>query len=49
MREPGLIDLTNFVENEMTLANYTLFSREAVGETMRSLKNQYDISFTPML
>ena len=30
MREPGLIDLTNFIEDEMVLVNDPLFSREAV-------------------
>ena len=32
MREPGLIDLTNFIEDEMVLVNDPLFSREAVGQ-----------------
>ena len=32
IREPGLIDLTNFIEDEMVLANDPLFSREAVGQ-----------------
>ena len=31
MREPGLINLTNFIEDEMVLVNDPLFSREAVG------------------
>ena len=29
-REPGLLDLTNFIEDKMTLVNYPLFSREAI-------------------
>ena len=29
-REPGLLDLTNFIEDEMNLVNDPLFSREAV-------------------
>ena len=29
-REPGLLDLTNFVEDEMILVNDPLFSKEAV-------------------
>ena len=32
MREPGLIDLTNFIEDKMVLVNDLLFSREAVGQ-----------------
>ena len=32
MREPGLIDLTNFIEDKMVLVNDSLFSREAVGQ-----------------
>ena len=32
MRELGLIDLTNFTEDEMVLVNDPLFSREAVGQ-----------------
>ena len=32
MREPGLTDLTNFIEDEMVLVNDPLFSREAVGQ-----------------
>ena len=32
MREPGLIDLTNFIKDEMVLVNDPLFSREAVGQ-----------------
>ena len=32
MREPGLIDLTNFIEDEMVLVNDPPFSREAVGQ-----------------
>ena len=32
MRESGLIDLTNFIEDEMVLVNDPLFSREAVGQ-----------------
>ena len=32
MREPVLINLTNFIEDEMVLVNDTLFSREAVGQ-----------------
>ena len=28
MREPGLMDLTNFIEDEMVLVNDPLFSRE---------------------
>ena len=31
MPEPGLIDLTNFNEEEMVLVNDPLFSREAIG------------------
>ena len=31
-REPGLLDLTNFIEDEMNLVNGPLFSREAVGQ-----------------
>ena len=34
-REPGLLDLTNFIEDKMILVNDPLFPREAVG--------QYDI------
>ena len=30
-REPGLIELTNFIEDEMVIVNVPLFSREAVG------------------
>ena len=30
--EPGLLDLTNFIEDEMILVNDPLFSREAVGQ-----------------
>ena len=41
MREPGLIDLTNFIEDEMVLVNDPLFSREAVGQyEEKSLKQQ---------
>ena len=32
MREPGLIDLKNFIEDEMVLVNDPLFSTEAVGQ-----------------
>ena len=32
MREPELIDLTNFTEGDMVLVNDPLFSREAVGQ-----------------
>ena len=32
MREPGLTDLTNFIEDEMVLVNDPLFSRAAVGQ-----------------
>ena len=32
MREPRLIDLTNFIEDEITLVNNPLFSREALGQ-----------------
>ena len=32
MREPVLINLTNFIEDEMVLVNDSLFSREAVGQ-----------------
>ena len=32
MREPRLIDLTNFIEDEMALVNNPLFSREAVDQ-----------------
>ena len=31
-KEPQLIDLTNFVEDEMTLVNDTLYSRDAVSQ-----------------
>ena len=31
-REPGLPDLTNFIEGQMNLVNDPLFSREAVGQ-----------------
>ena len=49
MREPGLIDLTNFIEDEMVLVNDPLFSREAVGQyeekplkqQSRSTKNKF--------
>ena len=41
MREPGLIDLTNFIEDEMVLVNDPLFSREVVGQyEEKSLKQQ---------
>ena len=41
MREPGLMDLTNFIEDEMVLVNDPLFSREAVGQyEEKSLKQQ---------
>ena len=30
--EPGLLDLTNFIEDEMILVNDPLFSRQAVGQ-----------------
>ena len=30
-REAGLIELTNFIEDEMVIVNVPLFSREAVG------------------
>ena len=41
MQEPGLIDLTNFTEDEMVLVNDPLFSREAVGQyEEESLKQQ---------
>ena len=41
MREPGLIDLTNFIEDEMVLVIDSLFSREAVGQyEEKSLKHQ---------
>ena len=29
-RKPGLLDLTNFIEDKMALVNYPLFSREAI-------------------
>ena len=32
MRESGLTDLTNFIENEMVLVDDPLFSREIVGQ-----------------
>ena len=32
MREPGLIDLTNFTEDEIVLVNDPPFSREAIGQ-----------------
>ena len=32
MREPGLTDLTNFIEDEMVLVDDLLFSRETVGQ-----------------
>ena len=32
MRQPGLIDLPNFIEGEMVLVNDSLFSREAVDQ-----------------
>ena len=31
-REPGLLDLTDFIEDEINLVNDPLFSREAVGQ-----------------
>ena len=31
-REPGLLNLTNFIEDEMILVNDPLFSREAAGQ-----------------
>ena len=31
-KETGLLDLTNFIEGEMTLVNDLLFSREAAGQ-----------------
>ena len=31
-REPELLDLSNFIEDEIILVNYPLFSREAVGQ-----------------
>ena len=31
-RKPGLLDLTNFIENEIILVNNPLFSRQAVGQ-----------------
>ena len=41
MREPGLIDLTNVIEDEMVLVNDPLLSREAVGQyEEKSLKQQ---------
>ena len=41
MREPGLIDLINFIEDEMVLVNDPLFSGEAVGQYEdKSLKQQ---------
>ena len=39
-REPTLIDLSNFVEDEMTLVNYPLYSRKASINTLR--KDQQD-------
>ena len=40
-REPGLIVLTNFIEDEMVLVNDPLFSREAVVQyELKSLKQQ---------
>ena len=32
MREPGLTDLTNFIEDEIVLVNDPLFSRGAVSQ-----------------
>ena len=32
MREPGFIDLTSFIENNMNLVNDPLFSKETVGQ-----------------
>ena len=32
MRQPGLTDLTNFIEDEMVLVDDPLFSREIVGQ-----------------
>ena len=40
MREPGLTDLTNFIEDEMVLVNDPLFSREAVGQYEEKPLNQ---------
>ena len=42
MREPGLIDLTNFIEDEMVLVNDSLFSREAVGQYEEKPLNKDD-------
>ena len=44
MREPGLIDLTNFIEDEMVLVNDPLFSREAVGQYEEKSADQQSIS-----
>ena len=41
MREPGLTELANFIEDEMVLVNGPLFSREAFGQyEEKSLKQQ---------
>ena len=36
MREPGLIDLTNFIEDEMVLVNDPLFQEKLLVNTKRS-------------
>ena len=41
MTEPGLTDLTNFIEDDMGLVRDPLFSREAVGQSEeKPLKQQ---------
>ena len=38
MREPGLTELTNFIEDKMVLVNDHLFSRGAVGQYEETIK-----------
>ena len=53
MREPGLTDLTNFIEDEMVLVDDLLFSRETVGQyeekplkqQSRSTKHKFQTHF----
>ena len=52
MREPGLVDLTNFIDDEMLLVNDSPFSREAVGQyeekPSKQQSNQQSVSFRLM-
>ena len=46
-REPGLLDLTNFTEDEMILVNDPLFSRQAVSQYDEKPPKTSEVSEVP--